>query len=264
MTDSDHSGIMGRVAIVTGAGGGIGAAVALALAARGASVIGVDHDEISLRATVTEITDKGHSALAYPLDVRDSAAVDHAVDTVERDVGPVGILANVAGVLRLGAVVDLTDDDWSSVFAVNTQGVFYLSRAVARRMVVRGRGVIVSVSSNAGGVPRMHMAAYAASKAATTAFTKCLGLELAAHGIRCNVVSPGSTDTAMLRGMWADADGARAAVTGSPELFKVGIPLGKLGMPADVAEAVVFLASDRAGHITMHDLYVDGGAALGG
>jgi 2,3-dihydro-2,3-dihydroxybenzoate dehydrogenase len=264
MTGNDDSGIMGRVTVVTGAGGGIGAAVALALAARGASVVGLDHDETALRATIAEIAEKGHSAVAYPLDVRDSTAVDRAVDTIERDVGPIGILANVAGVLRLGAVVELTDDDWSSVFAVNTDGVFYLSRAVARRMVGRGRGAIVSVSSNAGGVPRMHMAAYAASKAATTAFTKCLGLELAAHGIRCNVVSPGSTDTAMLRGMWPDANGAQAAVAGSPELFKVGIPLGKLGMPADVAEAVVFLASDRASHITMHDLYVDGGAALGG
>lgn len=264
MTSSDHSGIMGRVALVTGAGGGIGSAVALELAARGASVVGVDQDESALRATVGAITDKGHSAVAYPLDLRDSTAVDWTVDTVERDIGPIGILANVAGVLRLGAVVDLTDDDWSSVFAVNTHGVFYLSRAVARRMIGRGRGAIVSVSSNAGVVPRMHMAAYAASKAATTAFTKCLGLELAAHGIRCNVVSPGSTDTAMLRGMWADADGARRTVDGSPELFKVGIPLGKLGVPADVAEAVAFLASDRAGHITMHDLCVDGGAALGG
>jgi 2,3-dihydro-2,3-dihydroxybenzoate dehydrogenase len=264
MTGNYDSGIMGQVAIVSGAGGGIGAAVAFALAARGASVIGVDRDEVAMRATVADITDKGYSAVAYALDIRDSAAVDHVVDTVERDIGPIGILANVAGVLRLGAVVDLTDDDWSSVFAVNTEGVFYLSRAVARRMVGRGRGAIVSVSSNAGGVPRMHMAAYAASKAATTAFTKCLGLELATHGIRCNVVSPGSTDTAMLRGMWATADGGRATVQGSPELFKVGIPLGKLGMPADVAAAVVFLASDLAGHITMHDLYVDGGAALGG
>jgi 2,3-dihydro-2,3-dihydroxybenzoate dehydrogenase len=118
------------------------------------------------------------------------------------------------------------------------------------------------VASNAAGVPRAEMAAYAASKAAAAHFTRCLGLELAPRGIRCNVVAPGSTDTAMLRSMWAEGQGAQSTIDGSPQHYKIGIPLRKLAQPEEVAEAVLFLASNRASHITMQDLYVDGGAAL--
>lgn len=106
------------------------------------------------------------------------------------------------------------------------------------------------------------MAAYAASKAAATMFVRCLGLELAPSGIRCNIVAPGSTLTPMQTGMWADENGAAKVIAGSPESFKSGIPLGKLATPEDVAEAALFLLSARAGHITMTDLYVDGGATL--
>jgi 2,3-dihydro-2,3-dihydroxybenzoate dehydrogenase len=106
------------------------------------------------------------------------------------------------------------------------------------------------------------MAAYAASKAAATMFTRCLGLELGPKGVRCNIVAPGSTLTSMQTGMWADEDGAARVIAGSPETFKAGIPLQKLATPEDIAEAVVFLLSDRAAHISMTDLYVDGGATL--
>jgi 2,3-dihydro-2,3-dihydroxybenzoate dehydrogenase len=256
-------GISGRVAAVTGAAQGIGEAVAWELARRGARVVAVDRNADAVPKTVAAMTDAGLDAADYVVDVRDSAAVDDTVARIERESGPIDILANVAGVLRLGAAVDLTDDDWSTVFAVNTHGVFYLSRAVARGMVARRRGSIVTVGSNAAAVPRMHMSAYAASKAATTSFMKCLGLELAGHGIRCNVVSPGSTETPMLRGMWTDDESAQATLDGSLDAYRVGIPLRKLASSSDVAAAVVFLASDRAGHITMHNLCVDGGAALG-
>jgi 2,3-dihydro-2,3-dihydroxybenzoate dehydrogenase len=259
----ERSSISGKVALVSGAAQGIGAAVAAALAARGAWVAALDANAALLDTVVADLQSTGGRASAYPADVRDSAAVERAVGTVERELGPIGVLVNVAGVLRTGPVIDLTDEDWAAVFAVNTNGVFHLSRAVARRMVPRRAGCIVTVGSNAGGVARMHMAAYAASKAATAALTKCLGLELAEHGIRCNVVSPGSTDTAMQRAMWQDEDGGQLNIDGSLESYRVGIPLRKLAMPSDVAEAVVFLASDLASHITMHDLSVDGGATLG-
>lgn len=249
--------------MVTGAGGGIGSAVAARLAAGSATVAAVDLNPVALTEQVAKLAADGRRARGYPADVSDPAAVEAMVERVERELGPVDILVNVAGVLRTGPVTGLSDEDWATVFSVNANGVFYTSRAVARRMADRRGGVIVTVGSNAAAVPRMHMAAYCASKAASTAFTKCLGLEMSEYGIRCNVVAPGSTQTPMLRSMWRDGYDASSTVDGSLRAYRVGIPLRRLAEPADVAAAVVFLASDQARHITMHELYVDGGAALG-
>ncbi len=250
-----------EVAVVTGAGQGIGAAVAIAFAEQGAAVAAIDVNAASLAA----LSDRAPHIVAYPADVSDAGAVEAAVDHVERTLGPIGTLVNVAGVLRPAPVLELGEEDWERTFAVNSTGVFVTSRAVARRMVPRRRGAIVTVASNAAGVPRMRMAAYAASKAAAVQFTRCLGLELAEHGVRCNVVNPGSTDTPMQRSLWpdpADDGGAAAVIAGDLGSYRVGIPLGRLAQASDVAEAVLFLASDRAGQITMQDLYVDGGATL--
>ncbi|MFG1924610.1 2,3-dihydro-2,3-dihydroxybenzoate dehydrogenase [Cryptosporangium sp. NPDC048952] len=247
------SGLAGKVALVTGAAQGIGAAVAAALASEGCRVVGADR---------TRYPGGSRGGGGVVLDVRDSVAVERVVDSVEATAGPIDVLVNVAGVLTTGPVVELRDDDWTTTFDVNAGGVFRVSRAVARRMVPRRRGTIVTVASNAAGVPRSGMAAYAASKAAAAQFTRCLGLELAEFGIRCNVVAPGSTDTPMLRGMWHTEADHDATLRGAPHQYRVGIPLGRLAEPRDVADAVVFLASDRARHITMHDLYVDGGASL--
>ncbi|MGW0736053.1 2,3-dihydro-2,3-dihydroxybenzoate dehydrogenase [Streptomyces sp. NPDC002851] len=258
--------LAGRTALVTGAGQGIGAAVTRTLVERGARVVAVDRAADGIK-NLEAAYGQGR-VVARPLDVTDGHAVESLVDEAERSVGPLGILVNVAGVLRPAPVVELTDTDWAETFAVNTTGVFHTSRAVARRMSERRAGSIVTVGSNAAGVPRTSMAAYAASKAAATMFTKCLGLELARNQVRCNVVSPGSTDTAMQRQLWSDPDGdgakasAQRVVDGDPETYRVGIPLGRIADPSDIAEAVAFLVSDRARHITMHDLYVDGGATL--
>lgn len=251
-----------QVVVVTGAAQGIGAAVVRAFAARGAIVAAVDIKVGDLDHQAAACASLGHGVSAYPGDVRDADAVDDLIERVEHERGPIDVLVNAAGVLRTGPVITCTDEDWASVLAVNLTGVFNVSRSVAARMQARQAGTIVTVASNAGRVPRMHMAAYAASKAATVMFTRCLGLELAAYGIRCNVVSPGSTDTPMLRGMWQDEGDAQAVIDGVPAAYRVGIPLRKLAIPKDVADAVLFLASDRAAHITMQDLYVDGGAAL--
>lgn len=255
-------GTSSSVALVTGAAQGIGAAVARALAGR-ASIAALDMNETGLGTVVADLRERGFQASAWRADVSDGAAVEAVVERIEREQGPIDILVNVAGVLRVAPTVSLSDEDWATTFDVNTHGVFHVSRAVARRMVPRRAGVIVTVSSNAASVPRMGMAAYAASKAASTMFTRCLGLELAQHGIRCNVVSPGSTDTAMQRALWTDEHGAQAMIEGSPESFRLGIPLRRIATPEDIADAVRFLVSDAARHITLHDLRVDGGATLG-
>jgi len=250
MTDDDWTG---RVAVVTGAAGGIGASVVAALARRGATVVAVDREQ-PVRDTSVK--------LALAVDVTDSAAVDAAVADVEDTIGPIDFLVTVAGVLRVGPVTQTSDEDWRTVFAINTDGVFHSVRAVARHMVSRGRGAIVTVASNAARVPRANMAAYGASKAASSYLVRTLGLELAGHGIRCNIVHPGSTDTPMLHALWAAGGDPRSTLDGDPGAYRVGIPLRKLGSALDIAESVAFLLSDRAGHITMQELTVDGGASL--
>ncbi|OKI64793.1 2,3-dihydro-2,3-dihydroxybenzoate dehydrogenase [Streptomyces sp. MJM1172] len=255
--------MQGKTALVTGAAGGIGEAVVRALASRGVRVAAVDLNAERLREAAKAAVEDGLDVTAFPADVTLSSEVDEVVAEVESALGPIDYLVNAAGVLRMGAARSLSDEEWAVTFAVNTTGVFFMSRAVVNRMVARESGALVTVASNAAGTARAEMSAYAASKAAATMFTKCLGLEIAKYGIRANLVAPGSTDTPMLTSMWEDDSHARVSIEGNPETFRVGIPLGKLAQPQDVADAVVFLLSDEASHITMHDLTVDGGAALG-
>lgn len=257
------NGIDGKIAFVTGAASGIGEAIASALVDEGARVVLTDLDGNRVRTVADSLAAGDDVTRGETLDVRRAADVDALVERIEREWGPIDILVNVAGILSTTTVLDTDASTWRDVFAANTDGVFYVSKAVARGMAARRRGAIVTVSSNAGGVPRHAMAAYAASKAAATMFTLCLGLELAPQGVRCNVVSPGSTRTPMLTSMLQDAAAGEARlIAGVPETYKAGIPLGKLAEPQDVADAVVFLVSDRSGHVTMANLYIDGGASM--
>jgi len=237
---------------VTGAGQGIGYQTAVQFAARGGDVVGLD---------------KRFSASNYPfetmlLDVSERDEV-RATCRALLDAQPrLDVLVSAAGVLRLGLAEELSLDDWTACMAVNASGPFHLFQQTISQFKRQRSGAIVSVASNAAHAPRMLMSAYCASKAALTSLTQCVGLELAPYGVRCNLVSPGSTDTAMQRSMWRSADGEKQAIAGDPSAFKLGIPLGKIATPEDVANAVVFLASDLASHITLQDLVVDGGATL--
>ncbi|MGZ9928642.1 2,3-dihydro-2,3-dihydroxybenzoate dehydrogenase [Streptomyces sp. NC-S4] len=266
------SGFTGKVALVTGAGQGIGEAVVRTLFRLGATVAATDVSAKAVTALAAEL-DPGPEAgrtpvagegavRAYELDVTDPAAVDRTVGRIGRELGPVDVLVNVAGILRAAPVAELTDEDWAATFAVNVQGVFFASRAVVPGMAARGSGSVITVASNAAGIPRTGMAAYAASKAAAVMFTKCLGLEYARSGVRCNIVAPGSTDTPMQWGLWTDPQAPARVLDGDLASYRTGIPLGRIADPQDIADAVVFLASDQARHITMQDLYVDGGATL--
>lgn len=250
-------------ALVTGAAGGIGLAVCRRLADAGAPIALLDRDAEAVEAAAAAVREHGGAAVAVPADVTDAAAVEKAVDAAEEALGPLDTLVNVAGVLHVGRITELDDADWRHCLDVNATGVMHACRAVGARLADRGRGSVVTVASNAAGVPRTGMAAYAASKAAAVALTRVLGLELAGRGVRANVVCPGSTDTGMLDAMGDLPADHAALVRGSAETFKLGIPLGRIAAPQDVAEVVAFLASDAARHVTLQTVYVDGGASLG-
>ena len=246
----------GKTVWVTGAAQGIGLRVAMLFHGLGARVMGLD---------------KAFGEAPYPfetavLDIADANAVDRLCGRLLSPPGaesPLEALVNAAGILRMGCTDELSLADWRACFEVNVGGAFHLLRRLVPVFKAQRAGAIVNVASNAAHVPRLGMAAYCASKAALVSFSHCVALELAPFGVRCNVVSPGTTDTPMLRGMGLNEAGIRRTVAGLPDQFKLGIPLGKAATPLDIAQAVVFLASPQAGHITMQDLVVDGGATLG-
>ncbi|OBU86149.1 2,3-dihydro-2,3-dihydroxybenzoate dehydrogenase [Chromobacterium subtsugae] len=245
----------GQCVWVTGAAQGIGQEVARRFVEAGARVVALDLQFEQAAAHCGVMRE-------LPLDIRDADAVAALCRRLAEEDALPDVLVNAAGVLRLGAFDALSVDDWQQCLAVNVSGPFYLLRALMPHFKARRAGAIVNVASNAAHVPRIAMAAYGASKAAMASLSHNAALELAPYGVRCNVVSPGSTDTPMLRGMWQDEHGAASTIAGKPEAFRLGIPLGKLATPADIAGAVLYLASDLAGHVTMQDIVVDGGATL--
>ncbi|TKH21313.1 SDR family NAD(P)-dependent oxidoreductase, partial [Bacillus cereus] len=166
----------GKTVLVTGAAQGIGSVVAKMFLERGATVIAVDQNEEGLNVLLNQNELNNTRMKTFRLDVSDSAAVEDMVNHIANEIAPIDILINVAGVLRMGPIHSLSDEDWNKTFSVNTTGVFNMSRAVSKNMMLRKSGAIVTVGSNAANTPRMEMAAYAASKAATTMFMKCLGL----------------------------------------------------------------------------------------
>lgn len=242
---------MGKRVLVTGAAGDIGRCVAERFACEGAEVIGLDRRQIQVPFRLLQVN------------LSDPAEIQRICDQLKQEDPGLDVLANVAGVLKLGNSDTLSHKDWQECLDVNASGPFYLMQHWTPVFRQQRRGAIINIASNAAHIPRINMAGYCASKAALLSLSQCVALELAPYGVRCNVVSPGSTRGAMLNKMLASPQGERSLIEGLPEQFKLGIPLAKVAVPEDIADAVLFLASDHAGHISMQDIVVDGGATLG-
>ncbi|EAP0877651.1 2,3-dihydro-2,3-dihydroxybenzoate dehydrogenase [Salmonella enterica subsp. enterica] len=238
---------------VTGAGKGIGYATALAFVDAGARVFGFDR----------EFTQENYPFATEVMDVADAAQVAQVCQRVLQKTPRLDVLVNAAGILRMGATDALSVDDWQQTFAVNVGGAFNLFSQTMAQFRRQQGGAIVTVASDAAHTPRIGMSAYGASKAALKSLALTVGLELAGCGVRCNVVSPGSTDTDMQRTLWVSEDAEQQRIRGFGEQFKLGIPLGKIARPQEIANTILFLASDLASHITLQDIVVDGGSTLG-
>ncbi|EOW6744513.1 2,3-dihydro-2,3-dihydroxybenzoate dehydrogenase EntA [Cronobacter dublinensis] len=243
----------GQTVWVTGAGKGIGYATARAFAQAGATVTGFD----------LAFPHADYPFACETLDVADAAGVAAVCQRLLRENARLDVLVNAAGILRMGATDALALDDWQQTFAVNVGGAFNFFQQTMATFRAQKRGAIVTVASDAAHTPRIGMSAYGASKAALKSLALTVGLELASCGVRCNLVSPGSTDTDMQRTLWHSEDAEQQRIRGFAEQFKLGIPLGKIAQPQEVANTILFLASDLASHITLQDLVIDGGSTLG-
>jgi 3-oxoacyl-[acyl-carrier protein] reductase len=249
---SDHAQ---RVAIVTGAARGIGAAVARRLAADGLAVAVIDLKEGDCGATVDAITAAGGRAFAAGADVSDSAEVAAAVDAVAAELGPPVVLVNNAGVLRDNLLFKMTDDDWDTVLGVHLRGSFLMSRAAQKHMVAQKFGRIINLSSSSA-LGNRGQANYSAAKAGLQGFTKTLAIELGQFGVTANAIAPGFIVT--------DMTAATAARVGMKfedfqQAAATRIPVRRVGRPDDIAHVASFLASEGAGFVSGQVVYVAGG-----
>jgi len=239
----------GKAALITGASGGIGAAITRALHAQGAAVALSGTREAALAALAAELGERAH---VCPADLRDPAAPDALVAAAESAAGPLDILVNNAGLTRDALAVRMKDADWQAVLDVDLTAPFRLARAALKGMLRRRAGRIIGIGSIVGATGNAGQANYATAKAGLIGLTKALAQEVGSRGITVNAIAPGFVQTAMTEAL---TEAQRAALAER-------IPLGRLGRPDDVAAAVAYLASDEAGWITGVTLHVNGGMAM--
>jgi NAD(P)-dependent dehydrogenase (short-subunit alcohol dehydrogenase family) len=264
VADVDAGHLAGRTAVVTGAGSGLGRATAQALAAAGATVWCLDREASTVEETAATIEAAGGVARARAVDVTRAAEVDAAADEAAAANG-IAVWVNSAGIMRFAKVVDLGEAELDAVMAVNFKGTVFGAQAAARRMVAAGSGgAIVNVASAILDGPQPRMAAYGASKAAVSHFSRTLALEVGKHGVRVNVIAPGWTRTTMteseLRGADGELDEAKAGQTEA--MYASFTPLRRVAEPTDVATTVLWLASAAGSFITGQTIRPHGGVTM--
>jgi meso-butanediol dehydrogenase / (S,S)-butanediol dehydrogenase / diacetyl reductase len=255
--------LTGKIAIVTGAGRGIGRATALELAKLGADIVIAEMDQAGAKRTAEEVGALGRRAVAISTDVTSRADLRAMVDRTKAEFGRIDILVNNAGIYRAAATADVTEAHWDAVMNINAKAVFFASQAVIPTMAAQKSGSIVSLASMAGKIGSKTNLPYNASKAAVISMTKSLALAHAAEGIRVNCVCPGFVET----DMWVQVSKEQGALLGmSAEEFTrhraAQVPLGRMEKPEDVAHVIAFLAGPRSGYMTGQALSVDGGLVM--
>lgn len=248
---ADAFAMTGRVCVVTGAGSGIGRVIALAMAREGARVAILARSPLGSAQTVLEITHAGGRAVAIECDTSDAASVAAASEQVAATLGPCDVLVNNAGILRSGALDTLALKDWNEVLAINLTGYFLCAQAFGAQMRGRGRGVLVHIASIAADHATPFGGAYSVAKAGISMLSRQLAVEWGPHGIRSNTVHPGLIVTPMSQAFYDQP--------GVIERRSQAVPAGRIGLPEDIAQAALFLASDRSAYITGQELTVDGG-----
>jgi NAD(P)-dependent dehydrogenase (short-subunit alcohol dehydrogenase family) len=253
----------GQIAIVTGAGRGIGRATALELARMGADIVVAELDRAGADRTASEVKGLGRRVLIVPTDVTSRADLQAMADRARGEFGRIDVLVNNAGIYRAALPLDVTEEHWDAVLDVNAKAVFFASQAVLPAMIAQKRGNIISLASLAGKVGSRNNLPYNASKAAVISITKSLALAHAADGVRANCVCPGFVET----DMWTMVAREQGALQGmAPEEFTrqrlAQIPLGRMETPQDVANVIAFLASSRAAYMTGQAINVTGGVIM--
>jgi NAD(P)-dependent dehydrogenase (short-subunit alcohol dehydrogenase family) len=250
---SDWLGLSGRICVVTGAGGGIGRAVVSSLARAGARVAAIDLDERGLEVTRAELRELGGEHVIARCDTSSAESVAAVSETIEKSLGPCSVLVNAAAVLRPGALETLSLDEWNAVLAINLTGYFLCARIFGRQMRKLGSGSLIHVASIAGSHAQGQSGAYSVSKAGVIMLSRQLASEWGPQGIRSNVVSPGMVITPMSQSFYD--------TPGVTERRTAVVPSRRIGMPQDIADAILFLASDRSSYVNGDEITVDGGYA---